>query len=186
MNGRCCGVITLILFVVLSFGCNVSLQSSQYAFVKNLFKAEAPSAEKNWNVLWGNRVYPVYAINHGGGVYFADESGFVVTFEGSQVTSLSLQGFKNRKIVRITKTILGDGKISLQFQNQDGRNVGTHLCSPWQLIASQDASRGWDQECVDGSGKYTNEIRENVHGQIVALKQVIVPGDDPIVIAQLL
>ena len=39
MNGRCCGVITLILFVVLSFGCNVSLQSSQYA-VKNLFKAE--------------------------------------------------------------------------------------------------------------------------------------------------
>lgn len=176
--------VLLMLFVVSSTGCKVSLQSSQLTFVKNLLKAEAPVAEKNWQVTWGGRNYLVYAVNHNDGIYFANESRLLVSFEGSQVTSLSLPGFQNKKAVQITKVVLDDGTISLQFQNEGGRNMGSHLCSSWQWVVSQDGSKGWKQECADGSDMYTNEIRVNDQGEIVSLKQVLVPGDSPIVIAQ--
>ena len=183
MTVRCCQAVMLMLFVVSSSGCNVSLQSSQYAFVKNVLKPEPPVAEKNWQVTWGGRDYLVYAVNHDGGIYFANESGFLVSFDGSQVTSLST-GARNKKMVQITKVVMDDGTISLQFQNENGRNVGNHLCSSWQPIASQDETKGWDQQCADGSRRYTNEIRTNAQNQVVALKQVLVPGVAAIVIAQ--
>ena len=181
---RCAQAVWLILFVVASSGCNVSLQSSQYTFVKNLFKAEPPVAEKNWQVTWEGRVYPVYAVNHEGGIYFANESGLLVSFDGWQVMRLALPGSRNKKEAQLQKALLDDGDVSLQFQNDEGSNLGSHLCSSWQPIASQDGSKGWDQECVDGSTMYTNEIRVNDESQIVALKQVVVPGVAPIVIAQ--
>lgn len=184
MTVRCCQAVLLMLLVVSSTGCNVSLQSSQYAFVKNVLKPEPPVAEKNWQVTWGKREYPVYAVNHDGGIYFANESGFLVSFDGSQVTSLSLPGARNKKMVQITKVVMDDGTISLQFQNENGRNVGNHLCSSWQAITSQDETKGWDQQCADGSRRYTNEIRTNAQNQVVALKQVLVPGVAAIVIAQ--
>ena len=80
--------------------------------------------------------------------------------------------------------VLDDGTISLQFQNENGLNVGNHLCSPWQLIASQDGLKGWDQQCANGLKRYTNEIRTNEQNQVVALKQVLVPGVAAIDIAQ--
>ena len=184
MTVRCCQGLLLMLFVVSSIGCNVSLQSSQYDFVKNLLKSEPQVAEKNWQVTWDGRVYFVYAINHDGGIYFANESGFLVSFDGSQVTSLSLPGPRIKKEMQITKTVLDDGTISLQFQNKGGRSLGNHICSSWQSVVSQDGSTGWKQKCADGSDMYTNEIRANDQGQIVSLKHVLVPGVAPIVIAQ--
>ena len=184
MTVRCCQAVLLMLFVVSSTGCNVSLQSSQFTFVKNLLKAEPPVAEKNWQVTWGGRDYLVYAVNHSDRIYFANDSGLLVTFEGSQVTSLSLPSFQNKKVVQITKTILDDGTISLQFRNEVGHNMGSHLCSFWQSVVSQDESKGWKQECADGSDMYTNEIRANDQRQIVSMRQVLVPGVAPIVIAQ--
>ena len=184
MMFRCSHAVLLMLFVVSSTGCNVSLQSSQFTYVKNLLKAKPPVAEKNWQVTWGGRDYLVYAVNHTDGIYFANESGLLVSFDGAQVTSLSLPGFQNKKAVQITKLVLDDGTISLQFQNENGLNVGIHLCSPWQLVASQDGLKGWDQQCANGSKRYTNEIRTNEQNQVVALKQVLVPGVAPIVLAQ--
>ena len=184
MMFRCCYAGLLTLFVVSSTGCNVSLQSSQLAFVKNLLKAESPVSEKNWQVTWRGRDYLVYAVNHSDGIYFANESGLLVSFDGAQVTSLSLPGLRNQKAVQITKSFLDDGTISLQFQNESGRNIGNHLCSSWKPVASQDGSKGWNQECADGADMYTNEIRENDQSQIVAVKQVLVPGVAPIVIIQ--
>ena len=71
-------MVMAMLVVAACSGCSVSLQSSQYAFVKNMLQPDAPIAEKNWLVSWGGRVYPVYAVNHDGGIYFADESGLLV------------------------------------------------------------------------------------------------------------
>ena len=184
MTFRFTPAVMLMMFVLSSTGCNVSLQSSQLTFVKNLLKAEPPVAKKNWLVTWGERVYAVYAVNHEGGIYFANESGVLVSFNGSQVTSLSLPSFQNKKVVQITKMVLDDGTISLQFQNEGGRKIGRHLCSSWQSVVSQAGSKGWNQECADGSNVYTNEIRTNDQSQIVALKQVLVPGVAPILIAQ--
>jgi hypothetical protein len=61
----------------------VSLQSSQYNFVKSLFAKEPQQEvpEKNWVVRWQGSAYPVYAINHQGGTIFADEMGLLVSFE---------------------------------------------------------------------------------------------------------
>ena len=184
MTVRCCQAVMLMLFVVSSTGCNVSLQSSQFNFAKNLLKTEPPVAEKNWQVTWGGRDYLVYAVNHTDGIYFANESGLLVSFDGAQVTSLSMPGMQNKKAVQITKMVLDDGTISLKFQNQGGRNMVSHLCSSWQSVVSQDGSKGWKQECADGSDRYTNVIRANDRGQIVSVKQVLVPGVASIVIAQ--
>lgn len=181
---RYCQMVGLVLVVAVCSGCNVSLQSSQFAFVKNLVKPEQPVAEKNWRVTWGGRVYPVYAVNHEGGIYFADESGLLVSFDGWQVTSLTLPGSQNKKVAQITRVFSDDGAISLQFQNEGGRNVGSHRCSSWQSVTPSSEVRGWDQRCADGSGIYTNEIRANEQNQIVAIKQVLVPDVAAIVIAQ--
>ena len=149
-----------------------------------MLKPDAPIAEKNWLVSWGGRVYPVYAVNHDGGIYFADESGLLVSFDGSQVTSLTLPGSLNKKVAQITKEFLDDGAISLQFQNEDGRTIGNHRCSSWESIETQVGTIGWDQQCRGASGMYTNEVRANGQNQVVALKQVLVPGVAAIVIAQ--
>ena len=177
-------MVMVMLVVAAGSGCSVSLQSSQYAFVKNLLKPEPPVAEKNWQVAWGGDVYPVYAVNHDGGIYFADESGLLVSFDGWQVTSLTLPGGLNKKVAQITRVFSDDGVLSLQFQNEDGRNVGSHRCSSWQSVESQEGLKGWDQQCADGSRMYTNEIRVNERNQVVALKHVLVPGVAAIVIAQ--
>ena len=181
---RYCQMVGLVLVVAVCSGCNVSLQSSQYAFVKNLVKTEQPIAEKNWQVSWGGRVYPVYAVNHDGGIYFADESGLLVSFDGSQVTSLRLPGSLSKKVAQITKVFSDDGAIALQFQNEDGRTIGNHRCSSWESIGTRYSTMGWDQQCIGESGMYTNEIRTNEQNQVVALKHVVVPGVAAIVIAQ--
>ena len=181
---RCCQSVLLMMAVALSAGCNVSLQSSQYTFVKNLLKDEPPVVEKNWQVAWDGRVYPVYAVNHDDGIYFANESGLLVSFDGSQVTSLSLPSSLNKKTAQIIRVVLDNGDISLQFLNRVGRSMGRHRCTAWQSATSQDGTKGWDQRCADGSSMYTNEIRTNEQNQVVALKQVLMPGVGPIVIAQ--
>lgn len=176
-------LVIVMLAVVVCSGCNVSLQSSQYAFVKNLLKSKPQVAEKSWRVSWGGRDYPVYAVNHEGGIYFANESGLLVTFDGSQVTSLSLRGPRGKKALRVVKEVLDDGAISLEFQNEDGIIMDSHLCSMWQPETTSTQSKGWNQECADGLEMYTNEIRANDQNQVVSLKQVLAPGVAPIVIA---
>ena len=184
MIGRYCQMVGLLLVVAVFSGCNISLQSSQYAFVKNVLKADPPVVEKNWQVSWGGRVYPVYAVNHDGGIYFADEAGLLASFDGWQVTSLTLPGSLNKKVAQITREFSDDGSISLHFQNEDGRNVGSHRCSSWESIGAQYGTMGWDQECTGAAGMYTNEIRTNEQNQVVALKQALLPGVAAIVIAQ--
>lgn len=184
MTLRCCFGVILILSVISCSGCNVSLQSSQYALVKKLLKADPPAPKKNWQLTWGKHVHLVYAVNHSDGIYFANENGVLVKFDGSQVTSLTLPSFQNKKVVQISSKVLGDGTISLQFQNEYGLSTERHICSSWQLITPQGGLKGWDQECTNNSKKYTNEIRANDQGQIVALKHVVVPGVHPAIIAQ--
>lgn len=174
----------LMTATMFCFGCNLSLQSSQYTFVKNLLKSEPHVVEKNWQVSWDGRDYPVFAVNHKTGIYFANESGLLVSFDGAHVTSLSLPGATRKQKLRIAKMALEDGAISLEFQNENGRIIGRHVCMPRYPVTSQVGLKGWDQRCDTGSEMYTNEIRTNDENYIVALKQVLMPGSAAIVIAQ--
>ncbi|GIS20675.1 MAG: hypothetical protein CM15mP120_25910 [Pseudomonadota bacterium] len=45
-------------------------------------------AHKNWQVRWLNRTFDVYAINTDQEVIFADGEGFILRFDGWQVTQV--------------------------------------------------------------------------------------------------
>lgn len=184
MANRYCQAILVALFALASSGCNVSLQSSQYAFFKSLLKAEAPAAEENWQVTWNGGAYAVYAVNHRGGIYFVNESGLIVNFDGWQVTGLTLPNARGQKTAQIRKTVLDDGGISLQFRNGGGDVIGNHVCSAWEPVVLREGPRGWDQRCSNGSKTYTNEIRVNAQNQVVALKQIVMPSAGAIGIVQ--
>ena len=100
----CVYVIFGALTALLLSGCNVSFQSSQFNFVKGLFAQESPLPEKNWQVRWQGKTYPVFAVNHDGGTFFADEYGFLVAFDGWQIRQVSIAQTKDGKIAVIEKS----------------------------------------------------------------------------------
>ena len=79
-------------------GCGVTLQSKQYSFVKALFEPRQEVPEKNWQVTWRKRVYPVYAINHESGTYFANEQAKHLTSRVYAVakTYVAVAGLQSR------------------------------------------------------------------------------------------
>ena len=91
------------LLALLLSGCNVSFQSSQFNFVNGLFARESPQPEKNWEVRWLGKTYPVFAVNHDGGTFFADEYGFIVSFDGWQIRQMSISQSKDGKIALLKK-----------------------------------------------------------------------------------
>ena len=65
------------LTALLLSGCNVTFQSSQFNFVKGLFAQEAcKRLKKTGRCVGKGRLYPVFAVNHDGGTFFADDGGF--------------------------------------------------------------------------------------------------------------
>ena len=119
----CVYVIFGALTALLLSGCNVSFQSSQFNFVKGLFAQESPQPEKNWQVRWQGKIYPVFAVNHDGGTFFADEHGFIVSFDGWQIRQVSVSQSKDGKIAVIEKTTTDDGAILLDYSDGNARPV---------------------------------------------------------------
>lgn len=185
MIARCCQVILIIAAMSL-FGCNVSLQSSQFGAVKNLLNGGSQVAKMNWQVTWDGRDHLVYAVNHDRGIYFANEAGLLVKFEGAHVSSLALPGPRTKNIVEIKKVVLDDGDISLHFDLLSGRRSISlrHICSPWRPVSLRTGGEKLEQRCSDGSASYTNVLLKNERRQLVGLKQVLVPGAAPISIFQ--
>ena len=177
------------LTALLLSGCNVSFQSSQFNFVKGLFAQESPQPEKNWQVRWQGKIYPVFAVNHDGGTFFADEYGFIVSFDGWQIRQVSVSQSKDGKIVVIEKTTTDDGAILLDYSDGNARRLAQDICQAWERTTGA----GWEQNCkvakksadnVDASNAgYTNTIELNTNGELVALRFVVLPGTAPMQIS---
>ena len=74
---------SVFFLIILLSGC--SFHSSQWNTLSSLWRRGRGSA-KNWQVRWSNRVFDVFAINAGQEVIFADGDGFILRFDGWQVT----------------------------------------------------------------------------------------------------
>lgn len=166
--------------VVLLSACNVTFQSSQYNFVKGLFAQEAPALEKNWQVRWQGRSYDVYAINHEGGTFFANEKGLLVVFDGWQVTELSLPGSTGEKVATVDTKTSANGSVTLQYRKGGREKLAEDVCLAWQRELHGSSLRGWRQICEGSMGDYTNEIELNELGQLVLLRFALLPGGQPI------
>jgi len=185
----CVYVIFGALTALLLSGCNVSFQSSQFNFVKGLFAQESPEPEKNWQVRWQGKIYPVFAVNHDGGTFFADEHGFIVSFDGWQIRQVSVSQSKDGKIAVIEKTTTDDGAILLDYSDGNARRLAQDICQAWERTTGA----GWEQNCkvakksadnVDASNAgYTNTIELNTNGELVALRFMVLPGKAPMQIS---
>ena len=172
------------LTALLLSGCNVSFQSSQFNFVKGLFAQESPQPEKNWQVRWQGKIYPVFAVNHDGGTFFADEHGFIVSFDGWQIRQVSVSQSKDGKTAFIEKTTTDDGAILLGYSDGNARRLAQDNCQAWVRTTGT----GWAQDCksakksaanADASDAgYTNTIELNTNGELVALRFMVLPGAD--------
>ena len=177
------------LLALLLSGCNVTFQSSQFNFVKGLFAQESPQPEKNWQVRWQGKIYPVFAVNHDGGTFFADEHGFIVSFDGWQIRQVSVSQSKDGKIAVIEKTTTDDGAILLDYRDGNARRLAQDICQAWERTTGA----GWEQNCkvakksadnVDASNAgYTNTIELNTNGELVALRFMVLPGKAPMQIS---
>ena len=170
------------LLAMLLPGCNVTFQSSQFTFLKGLFAQEAPLPEKNWQVRWQEKTYPVFAVNHDGGTFFADERGFLVAFDGWQIRQVSIAQSKDGKIVVIEKSTAEDGVISLDYKDGRARRLAQDNCQAWV----RKTGGGWSQNCKSAKKSsanadaldvgYTNTIELNASGELVALRFIVLPG----------
>lgn len=161
-------------------GCNVSFQSNQFNFVKGMFSQKASRPEKNWEVHWQGRTYPVFAVNHDGGILFTDEQGLLVAFDGWQITQVWSSHVKNEKIAVIEKTTADDGTILLGYEDGNKNQLALDSCQAWDRIPDI----GWEQACTSatragasGAG-YTNTIDLNANGELIALRFMILPSTD--------
>jgi hypothetical protein len=172
------------LLALLLSGCNVTFQSSQFNFVKGLFAQESPMPEKNWQVRWQGKIYPVFAVNHDGGTFFADEYGFIVSFDGWQIRQVSVSQSKDGKTAVIEKTTTDDGAILLDYSDGNARRLAQDICQAWVRTTGT----GWEQDCkiakksADNADAfnagYTNKIELNTNGELVALRFMVLPGAD--------
>ena len=174
--------LAIAVMAMTSAACGVTLQSNQYTFVKALLESRQKAPEKNWQVTWRKRVYPVYAINHESGTYFANEQGLLARFYDWQVVDLSMPGSLGKKTATVNKEVLEDGSISLQFRGAFGDMTAEHTCSPWRRALKDSGSSVWNQRCLGSYHEYVNVIRLDKQGQLVALSFVLVPGVEPIMI----
>ena len=163
-------------------GCNITLQSNQYNFVKSLFQPAEPLPEKNWKLRRAGREYFVYAINHGSGTFFVNEEGLIVSFDGWQITELTLPGSQGRKAVVVNKVVSDDGAVTLQFEAGSGRELATHACAAWERSLRGENSTEWRQQCLSDNGKYQNSITLNESGQLTALRFVVEPEEPAMVV----
>lgn len=173
--------ISILVFSATSAGCNVSFQSAQYSFIKNLLQPRAPVVEKNWRVVWREKVYFVHAVNHEDGVYFVNDDGLLVFYDGVHVASLSLPSTRNA-VAKVTREVAEDGGAFLRFGGGSGERGEIHLCRPWEETETVSGARKRTQRCNSGALNYFNEVRLNEQNEVVGLKQVVVPGLSPIIV----
>ena len=170
----------IALALMIATGCEVSMQSKQYNFIKTLFQERAQTPNKNWQIVWQGRSYLVYAVNLEKGSIFLDESGLTLHFDGWNVKKFSVPGPRGIETFVVGKTMEENGNISLRFEDAFKASPVLYSCQPWAPHESKDGEKGWIQSCSGPSGSFLNEILINGSGMLIYLSFVISPGKNPI------
>jgi hypothetical protein len=190
MSIRAKALVHIIVCGFVLAGCTVSLQSAQYSFLKGLLAKQENPPEKNWRVVWDDKEYRGYAVNFDGGIYFANEEGLLVSFDGWQVIELRLPGLGVNKIADIRYQVQPDGARLLNYADDRGRSFAIDRCQSWKRTTDV-GSPGltpeveWQQACWSADGSYQNAIELNDRGQLVKLIFTVLPRRNPVVIEYL-
>jgi hypothetical protein len=169
----------LAVAAISTSGC--SFHSTQYEFVKSLVSnKESTGPKKNWIIEWNGLRTPVYAVNGVGSVFFVDEFGVQLNYQGSQITGVEgLLPSGESKRIAVAVTLLGDGvKLGYRSLGESTREV--HSCSLWVPTAENNNNEPkvsmWAQNCSYLNFKYQNRRWVNEMGQLVRLEYLLKRG----------
>ena len=153
----CVRHLTMAAFIALLTGC--SLQSAQLDTALSLLNRAAPVNE-GWTAQLGRVTRPVLPEEYDGLLFFANDEGDAVSFDGWTLRAVVGFGLPKPLGVLVAGT---DRRYFI-----GGRSV-THPCTAWQ---KNDDTRQWQQNCV-GQFSYKNYITLDTQDRIIGINQVV-------------
>jgi hypothetical protein len=185
LNGiRSCAVaiakvsVTLTLFFQLN-AC--SFHSNQLSALSALWSEES-GPQKNWRVSWDGDIFDVYAINAPEKVIFANGEGFLLHFDGWQITSVQgiLPGNEALNLDVVDNQV--DQSIVLKYSGLRSK-FGEQRCTRWALANGSeleaDSDLIYEQRCDSGTIVTTHAVRLNSDNQLLAMRFTFHPARAP-------
>ena len=167
-------VVTFLLTgCITEFG---SFQSSQLTFVRDQLRSNSDRGPRpEWVIHWLGEERPVYAVNAGRQVLFANASGDLLRFSGNQIVE-ARNLLPGERIVLIEKST-----TSLHYRI-DGSSIGVHVCLAWEVGQSKTNSpaTSFAQKCSQGEIEYINRVEVNQDRQLVRLIYYVHPEYPPV------
>ena len=153
-----------------------SFQSPQLTFVRDQLRGNIDGGPRpEWMIHWLGEERPVYAVNAGSQVLFANESGDLLRFHDNQIVE-ARNLLPGEKIVLIEK-----GIASLHYRI-NGSSIGVHACLAWEVEQLMTSSLGtsYVQKCSHGKTDYANRVVVNQTRELVRLIYYIHPEYPPV------
>ena len=163
-------------------GC--SFHSNQLSALSTLW-SEDSGPQKNWRVSWDGELTDVYAINAKDQIIFADGDGFLLRFDGWQITSIEgvLPGGEALNLDIFDDQ--NDQSLILKYSGSRS-NFGQQRCTRWSLVNGSDADAASDliyqQRCDSGMAVATHSLRLNSDRQLLALRFTFHPARPPAIV----
>lgn len=174
------GVLLALVMISLN-GC--SFHSKQWSAVSALW-SEASGPQKNWRVSWDGDLIDVFAINTPDEVIFADGDGFLLRFDGWQITAV--EGILPRGD-SLNLDVIRDQEEQLTLLRYSGTNsdFGQQRCDRWMMVSSAEDDDGdvlYEQRCDSGTASATHTLRLNSDRQLLAMRFTFHPARPPAII----
>ncbi|MDC0237532.1 hypothetical protein OAL49_03600 [Gammaproteobacteria bacterium] len=169
--------IALVTFLLM--GCTTefgSFQSSQLTFVRDQLRSNIDRGPRpEWVIHWLGEKRPVYAVNAGSQVLFANESGDLLRFYDNQIVEA-------RNLLPGEKIVLIDKEMTNLHYRVNGSSIGVHACLVWQVEQLMTSSPGtsYVQKCSHGETDYANRVAVNRTRELVRLIYYVHPAYPPV------
>lgn len=166
-------LITLLCGCVTEFG---SIQSSQLTFLRDrLVGYTDKGPQPAWKIHWLGEERPVYAVNAGNQVLFANESGDFVRFQDNQIIEV-------RNLLPGERHVLIEPSGAALHYWVNGSSIGVHTCHRWELERAQKQSDGasFVQSCSNDDMTYKNRFAINRDRKLVQLMYYVHPQYPPV------
>ena len=153
-----------------------SFQSSQLTFVRDQLRSAIDGGPRpEWVIHWLGEERPVYAVNAGSQVLFANESGDLLRFYDNQIVEA-------RNLLPGEKIALIEKKTPGLHYRVNGSSIGVHACLAWEVGQSKTNSpvTSFAQKCSQGEIEYINRVEVNQDRQLVRLIYYVHPEYPPV------